>query len=63
MGDRVACEARGIREIQLVHDLMTVFLDGLDADAQDVCGLLIGIILAVIINCEKEVWLSDLGPL
>jgi hypothetical protein len=33
LGQGVACQASDFVDIQLVHDLLTVFFNGLDADA------------------------------
>ena len=37
------CETRNIVNAKLVHDLLPVFLDGFDADAQVSCNLFVGV--------------------
>src|SRR5438128_10435174 len=41
-GDGVARESRDVVDVQLVHDVLAMFLDGLDTDAQFAGDLLIG---------------------
>ena len=43
--DGVAGEGGGVVDVELFHEVLAVFLDGLDADAEVVGGLLVGIAL------------------
>src|SRR5258708_23765247 len=42
MSDRIAGEAGGLMEVELVHETLPMLFDGLDAEIQDSCDLFVG---------------------